>query len=434
MTENRIIDKESNQQLVSAEVQEIVSYKPHWIVRRGNFIFFLVLSFLLALSCIIEYPDLVNGSLRLVAVNPPKLLVASSAGKLEKLLVSNEESVRKGQLLAFLQSTASHDQVLRLRKWVDSIEKSVIQDNYDVLLFHPIPVLSSLGDLQQAYQDFCKVQSETSQLLANGYYQQKKKALHKDIEFLRTIRVNSEQQALLMREEFELQKIELAAKEKLAAEKVIAPLEFNQDRGKFLLKEQNVEQMEAQIVNSKLTGHNKQKEILDLQKYFNDQKLDFKTSLFSLKSRIEEWMRQYAVIAPEDGKLLFISFLQENQLLQTDQELFYLQPERSTYFGDMLVPQSGLGKVKAGQDVIIKLESYPATEFGYLPGKVRYISDFPGKKDSFSVKVDLPSGLWTNQRKKILFRNNLLASAQIITNNRKLSDRFWGQLTKAIRQ
>lgn len=434
MPEDNLNDFESNQQLVSNEVQEIVSYRPHWIVRKGNFVFFLVLSFMLALTWVIEYPDLVKGSMRLVAINPPKLLVANSAGKLEKLLVSNEETVKKGQLLACLQSTANHEQVLILRKWIDTMENSVIQNDYDALLLHPIPVLSILGELQQPYQEFYKVNSETSQLLANGYYQQKKRALEMDIEFLRSIKKNTEQQALLMKKEFEFQTIELAAKEELAREKVIAPLEFNQDKGRYLLKQQGLEQMEAQIINSKLTGHSKQKEILDLEKYYTDQKLVFKTSLFSLKSMIEDWMRQYVVIAPEDGKILFVSFLQENQLLTNAQELFYLQPKQSTYFGEMQAAQTGLGKVRAGQRIIIRVESYPANEFGYLTGVVKYISDFPGKLDSFAIKVDLPNGLNTNEGKQILFRNNLLASAEIITDNRKLSDRFLSQLKQAIKR
>lgn len=434
MPRENLNDIESTQQLVSTEVQEIVSYRPHWIVRKGNVVFFMVLLSLLLLTWIIEYPDLVKGSMRLVAINPPKLLVANANGKLEKLLVRNEEIVKKGQLLAFIQSTGSHEQVLQLRRWVDTMEASVVQDDYEALIIHPIPVLTSLGDLQQTFQNFSKVHSETTQLLANGYYQQKKRSLQKDIEFLQSLNTNTEQQAILVKKEFELQKIELTAKEKLASEKVIAPLEYNQDKGKYLLKQQNLEQIKAQIITGNLTGHVKQKEILDLEKYFADQKLEFKTSLYSLKNSIEDWMRQYVVLAPEDGKILFVSFLQENQLINLSQDLFYLQPKQTSYFGEMLAAQTGLGKVKVGQRIVVRMESYPANEYGYLTGVVQYISDFPGKKDSFSIKVDLPNGLTTNEGKKILFRNNLLASAEIITDNRKLSDRFLGQLKLAFRR
>ena len=238
----------------------------------------------------------------------------------------------------------------------------------------------------------------------------------------------------LLAKEYQLQQIEFNAKESLAKEKVIAPLEFNQDKSKILLKEQGLEQMKAQIINNEITGHNKQKEILELQKYFTDQELQFGSSLYILKSKLEEWVRQYTVVAPENGKLLFVSYLQENQLLNINQELFYVQPPQSSYYGEMLVAQTGLGKVKAGQPIIIRTESYPVNEFGYLKGKVEYIGSMPGNKDSFSVKVTLPDGLRTNYGQTIFFRNNLLATAEIITDNRKLTDRFLGQLKDILRR
>ena len=77
---------------------------------------------------------------------------------------------------------------------------------------------------------------------------------------------------------------------------------------------------------------------------------------------------------------------------------------------------------------MIKLESYPSAEFGYLAGSINYISAMPNRKDSFLIKVDLPTDLKTNYGIPILFKNNLSASAEIVTDNRKLFDRLAGQL------
>ncbi len=423
---------EAGRGLLSPDVQELVSYRPHWIIRKGNTVFFLVLILLLALTWVIQYPDMVKGSLRLVAVNPPKLLIAKTGGKLQKLIATNEQEVKKGDILAYLQSTASHAQVLQLRKWIDTTEQAILINNLDVLMEHPFPPLNNLGELQTGYEEFYKIQSETQQLLANGYYQQKKKALQKDIDYLRSISANAQQQEQLLYKEYELQKIEFKARESLAKDKVIAPLEFNQDKEKMLLKQQGLEQMKAQIINNNISDHNKQKEVLDLQKYFSDQEQQFRSALLTLKSSVEEWMQQYIVVAPEEGKLLFVSFLLENQLLAAGQELFYIQPMQSSYYGEMLVAQNGLGKVRTGQSIIIKIQSYPSNEFGYLRGMVEYIANMPGKRDSFSIKVNLPQGLKTNYGKTIVFRNNLLAYAEIITDNRRLVDRFWGQLKEVI--
>jgi HlyD family secretion protein len=90
--------------------------------------------------------------------------------------------------------------------------------------------------------------------------------------------------------------------------------------------------------------------------------------------------------------------------------------------------QKGLGKIKTGQKVMIKVESYPSEEFGYINGTVNYISDLPNRRDSFLIKVDLPKGLQTNYNRKIFFRNDLSAQAEIVTDSRKLFDRLMGKL------
>ena len=81
---------------------------------------------------------------------------------------------------------------------------------------------------------------------------------------------------------------------------------------------------------------------------------------------------------------------------------------------------------------MLKVESYPSNEFGYLTGVVNYISSIPNRRDSFLVKVDLPRGLQTNYDKTIFFRNHLLAQAEVITDDRKLFDKFTGQLKQIL--
>lgn len=415
-------------ELVSNEVQELISYRPHWIIRKGNAVFFLILCVLLAFTWFIKYPDIIKGSLKLVAINAPKLLAAKTEGKLQKLLVINEQEVEQGQPLAFLQSTANPQEVLGLQKWINSFEPFIIKDSLEKLLINPIPSFSDLGEAQPAYQDFESTLKETLQILAKGYYQQKKQALQKDMHYLSDIQNNNQQQQQLIKQDVELQQTEYKANESLAKDKVIAPLELNQNKSKVIGKEQSLEQMSAQLINDNIAAQNKKKEMLELQKYIVDQQQKFRSALFTLKSKIEGWVQQYVIIAPENGKVLFTSFLQENQLLTNGQELFYIQPPQSLYYGQMMVSQTGMGKIKTGQKVLIRVDSYPSNEFGYLSGIVNYISSIPTAKDSFLIKVDLPKGLQTNYNKTIFFRNNLIAGADVITDNRKLFDRFLGQL------
>lgn len=423
--------KQQNE-LISDEVRELVSYRPHWIIRKGNFIFLMILIILLAFTRFIKYPDIIRGTMKLTAINAPKLLVAKTEGKLDKLLVKNDQNVVINQPLAFLQSTADHMQVIALQNWIRQVQPLIIKDSLEILLINPLPFFDQLGELQSEYQSFQNTSKETLQILNNGYYQTKKKALLKNLQYLSSIQNNAQQQQQLLKQDYELQQQEYNANETLAKEKIIAPIELNQNKSKVIIKEQGLRQMAAQLINNNITAHNKQLEILDLHKYIVDQEQKFRSELFNLKSKVEMWIQQYEIIAPENGKVLFTSFLQENQLLSLGEELFYIQPPQSTYYGQLLVSQIGLGKIKPGQKVLIRVESYPSNEFGYITGVVNYISNIPTAKDSFLIKVDLPNGLQTNYHKTILFRNNLVANAEVMTNSLKLFDRLIGQLREAI--
>jgi HlyD family secretion protein len=183
--------------LISEEIQEIISYRPHWIIRKGNSIFFLIALMLLSLTWIIHYPDVIYASARLEAINAPKLLVAKTEGKLERLLVANNQQVKEGQHLAYLQSIANHKQVLELKKWLALIIDRTKNNNLNDLASYPSPPLSQLGELQASYQEFENILIETKEVLSSGYYQQKKAALQKDLLYLATLKKNSNGQNVI---------------------------------------------------------------------------------------------------------------------------------------------------------------------------------------------------------------------------------------------
>lgn len=421
-------------ELISTEVQELISYRPHWLIRKGNMIFLFVLLGVVAGAWFIQYPDIVNGSVRIVAVDGPKSVVTKTEGNLIKLLVQNEENVKQGQPLAYLQSIAKHEEVFELQRWIQLIEEPITKDNIEVILTNVFPALNNLGELQAEYENFRVQLKETSAVLQRGYYQQKKNMLTTDLTHLIQLKQNLNKQNDLLLQEYEIQKIDFNAKDYLTKEKVIAPLELNQEKGKLLLKEQGLEQLTAQLINSNAASHNKQKELLELQKFVSDQRIKFQSALLNLKSKTEDWMKRYVISAPQSGKLFYSSFIEENQLLGANAELFYVQPSSTHYYASLTAGQNGIGKVLLDQKVVIRLHGYPSEQFGYLKGKVSYISNLPNGNDSFLIKVDLPNGLVTNQNKTLFFRNSLLASGEIVAQNRTLLQRFMGKLYEIIKR
>jgi multidrug resistance efflux pump len=422
------------EQLNTEEIHEIINYRPNWVVRKGISMLFILLLAALTLTWFIKYPDIVVGSIRLATFSAPKQVNARSEGRLEKLLVKNEQIVAKGQPLAYLQSTANHEQVINLQTWINELVRLNEEERIQKIISIPIPAFFSLGDLQPAYQQFQDRLIDINEVLANGYFDHKNNLLKKELEHLSNLQINSQSQLKLIQQDFDLQKQEFKAKESLLKDKIIAPLEFNQDKSKLIAKEQNLQQAQAQVINIRLSCQAKLKEIADLQKTILDTKQQFKSTLFDLKSSIEAWMLQHVMIASESGKVLFASALEENQLLMANQEMFYIQSLESGYYGELMTSQKGLGKVKTGQRVIIKIESYPAAEFGFITGLVDYISSIPNRRDSFIVKVNLPQGLRTNFGQDMYFRNSLSGSGEIVTNDRRLLQRILGTLSVVLEE
>ena len=101
--------------------------------------------------------------------------------------------------------------------------------------------------------------------------------------------------------------------------------------------------------------------------------------------------------------------MQEGQTLKSGQELFYVLPEGSGYEGEMYVGQYNFGKVKTGQEVIVKFASYPYQEFGTVSGRISTISEFP-EDTAYLIKVTFPQGLITSSQKKNIFRNGMTAA------------------------
>lgn len=146
---------------------------------------------------------------------------------------------------------------------------------------------------------------------------------------------------------------------------------------------------------------------------------------------MEDWKAKYLLIAPVDGRIIFASFLQENQQLKINQTICFINPENTQYFAEVVIPQNNFGKIYKGQKVLLKLPAYPYQEFGTVQGRITFISNIP-TDSGYLAKVTLPYGLQTNYKKQIQYHEGLLAKGEIITSDSKLSDRIFNQFKSLI--
>jgi HlyD family secretion protein len=413
---------------LSYEVQHIISSRPNWVIRQGQVVFLVVLLGILSLLWFLKFPDKVDAPITIETLNGPKLVKAKTEGTLVKLLVKNETQVKKGQPLAYIQSTGSHEEVLQLKKWITNIEPSVTSGDLSIFGHFPLAMYGNLGDLQAAFQELYLVYNENLQQSANGYYTQKQASLLKDIENNDSLLTISKRQQKLIRENDQIGEKDYQIREGLAKERLIAALDLTQEKSKRIGRKQELENNKSQIINNLSINNAKKKELIELNKQVFDLKERFKMQFFRFKSNLETWTEKYLPTAPTDGLLTYASILENYQAVEPNKELFHISPQGSNFYGVVKAPQAGIGKVKIGQEVNISLSGFPREEFGMVIGQVAYISTIPAADGSYLLKVKLPNGLTTSHHKKLAFKSTLQGQAKIITKQRRLLERIFSNI------
>ncbi|TAF95829.1 MAG: HlyD family efflux transporter periplasmic adaptor subunit [Cytophagia bacterium] len=418
---------------LSVGLSEILSQPPSWLVRWGITVFFGVLVLLLAVSWWVRYPELIKGNLRIVADNAPKSVVTRSEGRLVGLFVKDGQWVKRGQALAQLETTAQPHEVTTLATLTDSLVKLTLNGDLSQAYAVAVPPFFQLGELQKSYQTFQEAFVKTKAFVGNGTAYKKRKILEDDARQLEELQVHLQRQLRDQKSDLSLVKTDLDMNEDLAKDKYVSRVEYRQSLSRYLNKKQAVEQSESQLQNNELAKNQKQQELLELSRTTSEQQNALLQTLRALKSEIEGWKQRYQAFAPTAGRVSFVQAIQENQTLKTGQELFYIMSNNAGFGGEMSIGQYNFGKIKIGQEVIVKLNGYPFEQFGTIRGQLAFISDVP-RDSTYWAKVVFPKGLKTSTNRSLVFRNGLTATAEIITEDRSLFEQFFQELMRVFRR
>lgn len=89
-----------------------------------------------------------------------------------------------------------------------------------------------------------------------------------------------------------------------------------------------------------------------------------------------------------------------------------------------MLPALGIGQVKKGQDVKIRLENYPDREFGYLTGRVHGIANIPDENGLYQVDILFPDGLKTSEEILLPANSQMIGTAEIVVADKRLIDKI----------
>ncbi|MBB5645167.1 HlyD family secretion protein [Pedobacter cryoconitis] len=418
------------QQNHSEEVNEIITAVPSWVLRRGITVVFLVILSIILLAAFIRYPDVISTSLKINSLNAPKPVYAKRAGKLTELLLPEKKRVELGTPIAFLESTGSHRDVLKLSAQLKSLREMVLSAK--PLSLYLLSPNSNLGELQAAYQNFYQQYVQYLSTQKGGYYQEKRVFLERDLGSIKALKSQIVTQQKVQQKEYANIEQQYLSYQKLMAKNVISKSEFQEQENKYLSGKYPLQQTETALLNNTVAYATKEKEILDLENTIAEQRAKFLQAINSVISDTEVWINQYVVLAPVAGTLGYAGVIQQNQTVTLNQELFVINPGNTDFFGEIQIPQNNMGKIRIGQRTLIKMHSYPYEQFGMIRGNINYISDAAFKDSVFIAKVGFKTFENKDNLHKIVLKNGMLGNAEIITEESSLLQRFYRNIIKEL--
>lgn len=439
--------KEHEIEIRSEAVQEVMGMVPPWILRWGITLLFIIILTLLVGSFFFKYPDVIVAEMILTGKDPVAQVVGRTSGKINKLYVADGQEVHSGDWLAVIENPAETEDVVRLKNGLSSLSSkgeimfnvskatsflnsSFLNEQEDTVLL--------LGDIQPFYTSYLSALHEYQIFYALNYYTKKIAVINENIRKYKLYKQNQERQQRLLEAQFGIAgsqdeqdsslfiKGAILASEHVMAHSAMLQSQYSLKSGYTAFGNIDIQlsRLETNLLEIKLQQAEKNAEINQ----------NYRTRTEELWNAINNWKFTYCLSAPIDGKVTLNKYWDENQIVTLGDSIFTIIPdEKGQLQGKALLPIERSGKVKIGQRVIIRFHNFPDQEFGIVNGIVKRISLVP-LGNFYHVEIDFPDGLRTNYGKTLPVSLGMKASAEIVTEDIRLIERFFMPLKKVYKE
>ena len=414
----------NDESFISEDIQTLINKTPSWTIRWGSTITVIVLCLLFNLTWLVKYPDVIEGEVIITTYVPPEKHYAAIFGKIDTLLVSNHDIVKKGDIIAILQNNANHNDIFEISRLLETFNFN--NDSF----FSKMDSISNLnlGDLEFVYSEF-----ENSYLdfkIHTVYSPEQNKANARessilDIENRLTV---LNKQKLQQQKEVDFFKTNLNRYSELYRKQVVSLSEYESKQIEYLNSEKKLTEIVSEILSVKETKNTAKFNQTDSDYILKRQQLYLRNSLIQnykkFEGAIRNWKQKYLIQSTIDGRVNFNQFWSSKKTLNKGDLVCTILPKDTDYILKVKTVQKGLGKIKKDCLVNIDLDNYPAYENGYLLGTITNVPLFPEEDGSYILDAVLNNGLSTSYKKEILFTQEMKGQAEIITDKTSLAEKL----------
>ena len=418
----------------SEEVQEVLGTPPRWIVRWGTTIAFLLFLILAWLAWIVKYPEKIEAPITITSAIPPTDIIAQEKGYINQLFKNNNDTVRQGDLLGIIQSTTNYEDMTALEAYLKRYDR--LRNNANTRLKAPLRDLELGENVQRAYSNFVQAYEDYTLNLEGSSTRSNDRRYDREVDKIeQDIAVEEERLTEAQQRLSDLEDI-LETKQTQYANREIPLSELENTTDQIAIAKQRIDEYNESIRSKQLDIQQTEgQRAAAAQGARQDNKSSYvalKESVKQLHSEIEAWRQKYLLVSPSEGVVTYfgskqtaLRFVEQGEIIMAILPLkTTLEAGQNGIVGRVSLPIEGSGKVKEGQAVKVRLDSYPAHEYGLVEGIIVQKARLPRNR-TYNIEVKFPQGLDTSFDNDISFDQQMTGTAMILTGRQRFAERIF---------
>ncbi|MGF6149003.1 Hemolysin secretion protein D, chromosomal [Kingella potus] len=412
-------------------VETPVSAAPKWTARL--IILFALLALLWAMVGKIDIVAVAEG--KTAPNSRSKTIQPLETAVVKKIAVENGEHVKTGQTLVELEGIGSDSDYVQSAEALRAARVNKLR--YEAVLAavesRQLPQL----DKQQAQQwQIPENELAAAQVLAQNQYQTWSA---QDIQLQAALRGHQAEKQVTAAQVRKLEQISgIEAKrtadyKKLLAENFVSQHAYYEQESKLIQNRNDLAGQKSQMhqidesirqaqQNLILNTQTLKRDTLDALRQADEQIAQLESQTEKARQRKELMILD----SPVDGTVQQLATHTIGGVVTAAQPIMVVVPDEEQMEIEALLPNKDIGFVKAGQDVVIKIESFPYTRYGYLTGKVKNVSFDAVEHEKlglvFAVTVALDKNYLTIEGQKVNLTGGMNITAEIKTGKRRVID------------
>lgn len=423
--------------LADDELREMVEIVPGALVRWGITAIALAVFGATAVAAAVRFPMVVSGIASVTTTAPP-VRVATAGGEVQRLLVRDGQAVRTGEILAVMRASADHSTVLKLREALRSAAPGTL----------PAPALfagvdrARLGELLEPLARYEGARGDFAEAARNPLLPARAAALRGQVDQQVALVSGTENRASLLERDVALAEREAERSREMVRRQLLSVEEGNRAESAAITRRQTLAAARNDVLVQQMRLSDLRQQLLEAQGQQGEDARRLQSTaqqaLSSLLDAIAQWEQRVLVRASADGRVTFFKRLTQGQYLAPGEPVLAVVPGAGRGVANVRIGPGGVGRVRAGQRVVLRFDAYPSAEYGTVEGVVRSVSlvaDEPLAREDVSpgylVTVDLPRGLRTSTGAELALRQEMSGTADIVAEERSVLERLVFRLRAA---